>query len=64
MCAPTKKDFTKDPKEEIPGNQGFRAREASRLCYYASKGRGSSYFGLFPLSGLFGSSFCPKGLLG
>ena len=26
--------FTEDPKEEIFGNQGFRAKETSYLCYY------------------------------
>ena len=41
------KDFTKYPNEEISGNQGFRAREASHPCYYASRGRDSSYYDLF-----------------
>ena len=41
MCT-KRKDFTEDPKEEILENQGFRAREASHLCYYASRGRDSS----------------------
>ena len=41
--------FTEDPKEAISGNQIFRAREASYICYYASRGRDFSYFGLFPL---------------
>ena len=27
---PKMRDFTKDPKEEISGNQGFWAKEASR----------------------------------
>ena len=49
-CVPKSKDFNEDPKEEIMGNQGFRAREASYTCYYASRDRGFSYFGgLFPL---------------
>ena len=41
MCT-KRKDFTEDPKEEILENQGFRAREASHSCYYASRGRDSS----------------------
>ena len=44
---PKKRDFTEDPKEEILGNQGFWAREASYSCYYASRGRDYFYFGLF-----------------
>ena len=44
----TKKEgFTKDPNEEILGNHRFRAREASHPCYYASRGKNSSYLGLF-----------------
>ena len=43
-----RRNFTEDPKVEISGNQGFRAREASYPCYYASRGRDSSYFSLFP----------------
>ena len=39
--------FTKDPKEDILRNQRFRVREASYPCYYTSKGRDSSYLGLF-----------------
>ena len=31
---PKMRDFTEDSKEEILGNQGFRAREASYPCYY------------------------------
>ena len=42
-CVPKIKDFTKDPNEEISGNQGFWAREASHLSYYTSRGRDSSY---------------------
>ena len=42
------RDFTGDPKEEVSRNQGFRAEEASYLCYYASSGRDSPYYGLFP----------------
>ena len=45
--APKRSDFNEDPNEEIFGNQGFRARDASNLCYYASRGRDSSDFGLF-----------------
>ena len=48
-CVPKRKDFTEDSKEEISRNQGFRVKEASHPCYYASIGRGSSYFGLFSL---------------
>ena len=48
-CVPKMKDFTENPKEEISGNQGFRVREASHTCYYVSRGRGFSYFELFPL---------------
>ena len=44
---PKRRGFTEDPKEEILGNQIFRAREASYLCYYAPRGRDSAYFGLF-----------------
>ena len=45
---PKMRDFTKDPKEEVLGNQGFRAGEASYSWYYASKGRDSFYSCLFP----------------
>ena len=45
---PKRRDFTKYPNEEISGNQGFLAREASYSCYYASRDRDSSYYGLFP----------------
>ena len=41
------RDFTEYPNKEISGNQGFWAREASYPCYYASRGRDSSYFCLF-----------------
>ena len=44
---PKGRGFTEDPNEEISGNQGFRAREASYPCYYASRGRDFSYSGLF-----------------
>ena len=44
---PKMNDFTKDPEDEISRNQGFQAMEASYPCYYISRGRGSSYFGLF-----------------
>ena len=43
------KDFIEDSREEISGNQGFQARKASYPCYYASRGRDSSYSSLFPL---------------
>ena len=45
------RDFTEDPNEDISGNQGFRAREASYPYFYASRGRDSSYFGLFSTLG-------------
>ena len=32
---PKRRDFTKVLNEEILGNQGFRDKEASYLCYYA-----------------------------
>ena len=44
-----KRDFIEDPNEKILGNQRFRAREATYPCYYASRGRDSSYLGLFLL---------------
>ena len=47
-CVPKRKGFTEDPKEEISGNQGFQAMEASYPCYCTSRGRDSSYFGSFP----------------
>ena len=50
---PKMRDFTKDIKEESSRNQRFWAREASYMCYYASRDRDSSYFGLFPTLGLF-----------
>ena len=56
---PKMKDFIEDPKEEISGNKRLRAREASYPCYYASRGRDSSYFGLFPPYGLFWLYFHP-----
>ena len=43
-----RRDFTKDPKEEVSRNQGFRAGEASYPFYFSSRGRDSSYSGLFP----------------
>ena len=46
VWAPKRKDFPGGPKEDISGNQGFRARKASHPCYYASRGRDSSYLGL------------------
>ena len=48
VWVPKMGDLAEDPKEEILGNQGFRAREASYPSYYAPRGRDSSYFGLFP----------------
>ena len=48
VWVPKRGDFAKDPKEEISGNQGFQAREASYPSYYAPRDRDSSYFGLFP----------------
>ena len=46
---PKRRDFTEDQKEEILRNQGFRAKEASYPYYYTSRGRDSSYLGLFLL---------------
>ena len=47
MWVPKRRDFTEHPKEEFSRNQRFRAREASHLCYHASRGMDSSYLGLF-----------------
>ena len=44
---PKKKGFTEDPNEEFSRNQRFWVMEASRSCYYDSRGRDSSYLGLF-----------------
>ena len=41
------RDFTEDLKKEISGNQGFQVKEASYPFYCTSRGRDSSYFGLF-----------------
>ena len=49
---PEMRDFFEDPKEEIFGNQRFRAREASYPCSYAPRGKDSSYLGLFSTFGL------------
>ena len=46
---PKKRDFTKDPKDEVSGNQAFQARETSYSYYYASRSKDSSYFGLFSI---------------
>ena len=48
VWVPKRRGFTEDPKEEISGNQRFQAREVSYPCYYASRGKDSSYFCLFP----------------
>ena len=61
---PKRRDAIEDPKEEISGNQGFRARESSYLCYYVSRGRDSSYFGLFSTLRVVWLCFYPKGLFG
>ena len=45
---PKRRDFTEDPMGEVSGNQGFQVREAFYPFYYASRGRDSSYSGLFP----------------
>ena len=47
MYIPKRRDFTEDPKDEVSRNQGFGAGEASYPCYYASRGRDSSYSSLF-----------------
>ena len=49
---PKRRGFTEDPKEEFLGDQRFRVREASHPCYYAPRGRDSSYLGLFSTFGL------------
>ena len=46
------RNFTKDQKEEISGNQRFWGKEASYQCRCASRGRDSSYLGLFPPLGV------------
>ena len=52
MWVPKRKDFTENPQEDIYGYKGFRAREASYPCFYTSRGRDSSYVGLFSTFGL------------
>ena len=37
MYIPKRRDFTKDQKEEILGNQGFRAREAFYVTPYPER---------------------------
>ena len=59
---PKRRDFTEDPKEEISGNQGFRAREASYPCYYSSKGRVLPTLAYFYLKGADLNGFGLKGL--
>ena len=61
---PKRKDFTEDPKEEISGNQGFWAKEASYLCYYASRGRVLFTLVYFYLNGADLKDFGFKGLFG
>ena len=62
---PKTKDFTQDPRDEILENQGFRATEASYPCYYAPRGRDSSYFSLFSaLRAVWLCFFFPKECLG
>ena len=61
---PKRRDFTEDTKEEISGNQGFQAREASYPCYYASRGRVLSTLVYFYLKGPDLSGFGLKGLFG
>ena len=58
------RDFTEDPKEKILGNQGFRAKEASYLCYYASRGRVLPTLVYFYLKGADLNDFRLKGLFG
>ena len=45
------RNFAKDPKGEISGDQRFRSREASHPCYYAPRGSDSSYSGLLSIFG-------------
>ena len=55
---PKRRDFIEDPKEEFWGKSKFSVRSCSHdllSFYYAPRGRDSSYFGLFPLQGPFGS---------
>ena len=52
VWVPKMRGFTKDLKHEFSGNQIFQAREASHPCNYASRGRDSSYLGLFSTVGL------------
>ena len=59
-----RRDFTKDPKEKILGNQEFRAREASYPCYYASSGRVLPTLVYFYLKGANLNGFGLKGLFG
>ena len=59
MYIPKLRDFIEAPKEEISRNQGFRAREAFYPCYYVSRGRDSSYFGLFSTHRVFWLCFLP-----
>ena len=37
------RDFGEDPKKEISKNQRFRDREVFYSCFYALRGRDSSY---------------------
>ena len=52
MYIPKMRDFAEDPKEEISRDQIFWASEASYPCFYASRGRDSSYLSLFSTFGL------------
>ena len=64
MYIPKRRDFTKDPKDEILGNQGFQAREAFYPCYYASRGRVLPTLVYFYLNGVDLNGFGLKGLFG
>ena len=61
---PKRRDFIEDQKEEISGNQGFQAREASYSFYYTSRGRVLVILVYFYLKGAYLNSFGLKGLFG
>ena len=57
------RDFTKYPKEEISGNQGFRARGASYPCYYTLRGKVLLTLVYFYLKGVNLNGFDLRGCL-
>ena len=64
MYIPKMRDFIEDPKEEILGNQGFWAREASYHATTLQEVGILPSLVYFPPEGLFGCVFFPKRLLG